>query len=122
MTPVRIQLCRTKGWRMPPGAVKVDRSTRWGNPFTKALAVESGYTDAADAQAFIVNCFRDWIGPSQSGRDWWQGAESDRRRRVFIEDIGQLRGKNLACWCPAGSPCHADVLLELANRPEGGEA
>lgn len=31
--PQRIQLKRTKGWRMPPGTVKVDRSTRWGNPF-----------------------------------------------------------------------------------------
>lgn len=28
----------------------------------------------------------------------------------------QLRGKDLACWCPLDQPCHADVLLELANR------
>jgi hypothetical protein len=28
-----------------------------------------------------------------------------------------LRGKNLACWCPLDQPCHADVLLEIANRP-----
>lgn len=27
----------------------------------------------------------------------------------------ELRGKNLACWCPLDQPCHADVLLELAN-------
>jgi hypothetical protein len=27
-----------------------------------------------------------------------------------------LRGKNLACWCKPGEPCHADVLLEIANR------
>jgi hypothetical protein len=27
----------------------------------------------------------------------------------------QLGGKNLACWCPIDQPCHADVLLELAN-------
>lgn len=32
----------------------------------------------------------------------------------------QLRGKNLACWCPIGAPCHADVLLELANAPIDG--
>ena len=31
----------------------------------------------------------------------------------------ELRGKNLACWCPLGSPCHADVLLELANKRKG---
>jgi hypothetical protein len=33
MMPERIQLKRTKGWRMPPNSVKVDRSTQWGNPF-----------------------------------------------------------------------------------------
>jgi hypothetical protein len=31
--------------------------------------------------------------------------------------LEELRGKNLACWCKPGAPCHADVLLELANRP-----
>ena len=28
-----------------------------------------------------------------------------------------LAGKNLACWCKPGSPCHCDVLLEIANAP-----
>ena len=27
----------------------------------------------------------------------------------------ELRGKNLAWWCPLDEPCHADVLLEVAN-------
>src|SRR5690348_3995079 len=31
--PRRIQRKRTKGWRMPEGAVYVGRGTRWGNPF-----------------------------------------------------------------------------------------
>jgi hypothetical protein len=113
--PQRIQLQRTKGWRMPANTVKVDRSTRWGNPFTITLAIEVGFATAETAPQFVVECFRDWIGPPRSGRDWWCGPESGRRRRIFIEDIGQLRGKNLACWCKPGAPCHADVLLELAN-------
>jgi Domain of unknown function (DUF4326) len=29
-----------------------------------------------------------------------------------------LRGKNLACWCRLDRPCHADVLLELANADD----
>lgn len=116
--PVRIQLSRAKGWRMPPNTVKVDRSTRWGNPFTTAQAIASGFANAETAQAFVVECFRDWVGPTQSGRDWWQGPESDLKRRPFVEDIDQLRGKNLACWCALGEPCHADVLIELANTPE----
>lgn len=126
--PVRVQLSRRKGFRLAEAAgndlptVNVARPSKWGNPFTKQAAIESEYANASNAQAFVVECFRDWIGPSQSGRDWWQGRESDQRRRVFIEEIAELRGKNLACWCSLTdhhgkySPCHADVLLELANR------
>lgn len=116
-TPMRIQLRRTKGWKMPENTVSVARPGRWGNPFTIPTAIDSGYTDIADTQAFVVECFRDWIGSSQSGRDWWQGPESDRRRKPFVEDIDALRGRSLACWCAADQPCHADVLLELANLP-----
>lgn len=35
---------------------------------------------------------------------------------IMIESINELRGKDLACWCPLDRPCHADVLLELANQ------
>lgn len=113
----RIQLRRTKGWRMPENTVSVARPGKWGNPFTKENAIASGYANDTNWQAFVVECLRDWIGPSQSGRDWWCGPKSDARRRVFTEDIGELRGKNLACWCRLNQPCHADVLLELANAP-----
>lgn len=131
--PVRIRLFRRAGWRMPENTVKVSRPSAFGNPFTIATAVESGYATAATAQAFVVECFRDWIGPSQSGRDWWQGEESDRRRGAILDGLPALRGKNLACWCalcpahadgkPAGvvcaecAPCHADALLAMANSP-----
>ena len=40
----------------------------------------------------------------------------DRRARI-LRAIPLLRGKNLACWCAPGAPCHADVLLDLAKRP-----
>lgn len=33
-----------------------------------------------------------------------------------IEEVrSALRGKSLACWCPVDQPCHAAVLLEIAN-------
>lgn len=115
--PQRIQLRRTKGWRLPPNTVVVARPTKWGNPFTIALAIESGFVDTeAQARPFVVECFKDWLGRTQSGRDWWQGKESDERKSFFKLHIHELRGKNLACWCPAGCACHADVLLEMANR------
>lgn len=115
ITPVRIQLSRQKGWRMPPNTIKVDRTTRWGNPFTVADAIDTGYAGKETVQQFVVDCFRDWIGLSSSGRNWWQGPVSDLRRAVIINEIGFLKGKNLACWCRPDQPCHADVLLHHAN-------
>ena len=32
--PKRIQRKRTKGWKMPDGAVYVGRPTKWGNPYS----------------------------------------------------------------------------------------
>jgi len=82
----RVQLKRTKGWRMPANTVKVDRSTKWGNPWT---AANSGQVDPVTRFACET---------------------------VPLWDLTPLRGKNLACWCKLGEPCHADVLLELAAQ------
>lgn len=93
MMPVRVQRKRTKGWKMPPGTVYVGRPTRYGNPF-------------ADAQKFKL-----WMdGVLEIGI-----AEARIHKRPTQCDIEALRGKNLACWCALDQPCHADVLLELAN-------
>ena len=93
VTPVRVQLRRTKGWRMPENTVKVDRTTRWGNDFVMA---HEGTRDRA------VESFRIY-------------ATGIARELPGYFDA--LRGKNLACWCREGLACHADVLLELANAP-----
>ncbi|WP_126975556.1 DUF4326 domain-containing protein [Frigidibacter oleivorans] len=92
--PDRIQLRRTKGWRMPPNTVKVDRSTRWGNPYQAGA-------DGDGSRDYLVGLYRDYLARPE------QAALVDAIRR-------ELRGKNLACWCPHG-PCHGDVLLEIAN-------
>lgn len=117
--PKRIQRSRAKGWRMPEGAVYVGRPTVWGNPFTKQAAIDSGYATEANYGHFVVECFSDWLGPSQSGRNWWQGPESDKAKAAILDSLGDLRGKDLVCWCRLEQPCHADVLLKLANEPEG---
>ncbi len=83
--PQRIQLSRRKGWRMPENTVKVDRTTKWGNPWT---AANSGSVDP-------VMRFACETAP--------------------LLPIEELRGKHLACWCKLDQPCHADVLLEIAN-------
>jgi len=96
MSPVRVQRKRTKGWRMPEGAVYVGRGSKWGNPYTVA---EMGSNRAAVA-AYV----RSWL--------------NDPIRLVKASHvISELKGKDLACWCPLDKPCHADVLLEIANQP-----
>ena len=43
----------------------------------------------------------------------------DKTLGFTIDEVRrELSGKNLACWCPLNEPCHADVLLEVANAPE----
>ncbi len=118
MKPERIQLSRRKGWRMPENTVKVCRPGKFGNPFTKEAAIESGYANETNWRAFVVDCFEDWLGPLRPHRDWWQGPESEKRKAEILGGLPELRGKNLACWCPLDGPCHADVLLKLANGEE----
>lgn len=94
--PKRIQRKRTKGWRIPPNTVSVCRPGRYGNPFPVAV----GY-DAAAA----VRDFRSYVvGRLSNGTGY---------------PLAALRGKNLACFCALDQPCHADVLLELANVTGG---
>lgn len=111
--PKRIQLSRAKDWKMPPNTVKVDSSTKWGNPFEVADLREAGYICSdTEAMATCVMAFRKWL----AGDDrYWMGPEADAACLAIIDNLGELRGKNLACWCKPGEPCHADVLLKLAN-------
>lgn len=95
--PKRVQLSRAKGWRMPANTVKVARPCLWGNPF---VIGRDGVKDARQA----VQCFEDWLM-----------AYVQKARPFRIEALEALRGKNLACWCRLDQPCHADVLLRLAN-------
>ncbi len=104
--PVRIQRKRTKGWRMPENTVYVGRPSDWGNPFMvgehRLVIHASRRTSLARVQSpeQAVALFREHCR--------WPAVSGPRMRR-------ELRGKNLACWCPLDQPCHADVLLEWAN-------
>jgi len=107
--PHRIQLQRRAGWRMPPNTVKVDRSTRWGNP----IRIGPGCTAARAVADFAL-----WVNGGTQVQPKPVGVSPPS-----IEEIRQhLSGKNLACWCPSGQPCHADVLLKLANATPGRES
>jgi hypothetical protein len=100
-TPKRIQRKRTKGWRMPEGAVYVGRPSLWGNPYKPGHNWHGGKMTATQA----IDAYREYItealfiSPNRLG-----------------DELSALRGKDLVCWCQLDRPCHADVLLELANH------
>lgn len=122
--PQRIQLHRTAGWRKPEGAVVVSRPSRWGNPFAIQIAdcamggrcwrvitpdgqLWAQHLDTrGDAARAAVDLFALHIGPMGS-------YEYDQETLERL--TSELAGRDLACWCPPGQPCHADVLLEIAN-------
>lgn len=93
--PVRIQRKRTKGFNLqaasPNGlpVVYVGRPTKWGNPYcSKALGNFVAAKMFLECALYLAS-------------------------QNYLDEI---KGKNLACWCSLHEPCHADVLLELANR------
>lgn len=104
--PERIQLRRTKGWRKPEGAIVVARPSIWGNPRKVGHMVartSAGVTERyAMTAADVVDFYRCDL------RNGLLGVTVDDVRR-------ELAGRDLACWCPLDQPCHADVLLDLAN-------
>ena len=93
MTPHRVQLSRRKGWRIPERTIVVARPTRWGNPFRASTLEE---------RKEAVAKYRAWLKTADG-------------RQLAAEARQTLRGHHLACWCSLDGPCHADVLLEMAN-------
>ena len=98
----RIQRKRTKGWRIPEGTVYVGRPTRWGNPW----AIDDPNIGRRPDQSpwdidDLLRWYRSYVIATEAEHPGW---------------LAPLRGKDLACWCPLDQPCHADVLLELANQ------
>lgn len=111
--PKRIQMSRQRPWRAEnPDAVIVDRRTPYGNPFPVGgfvyWCIEGGPVKVSiPDRATAVQMFRRWV--SRPGR------RSDYMGIDEPPDFAPLRGLDLACWCPLDQPCHADVLLEIAN-------
>lgn len=96
--PNRIQRKRTKGWRKPDNCRCVTRPGVFGNPFRTA------------------NKFRKWLELAVAGEPLPANHTAEAVHMMRIADrIEELRGLDLACYCPPGAPCHADVLIEYAN-------
>lgn len=103
--PKRIQLRRTRGWRMPADTVKCARPGVLGNPFAHdvpAVAVEA-FEHWLDQRPFVVDGLRIVANAGKV------------RRRETLAAIKLAAGKDCACWCKLESSCHAEVILRRAN-------
>ena len=98
--PKRIQRQRNKGWKMPPNTIYVGRPSDYGNTHVV-------FVDVSTHQQAVDLFERDMKE--------WREAVGEKKWETFIS---RLRGKDLACWCPLDKPCHADVLLRLANEKD----
>ena len=103
-SPHRVQLSRVKGWRLPPNTISVARPTKWGNPFVVGqphpyCTAEEIAEKCACAEPLTREDAVDLFGAL-----YWNP-----------EELAYLRGKKPARWCGPG-PCHADWLLNLANK------
>jgi hypothetical protein len=113
--PQRLVLTRRKGFDLQAMSLAlnglpvqtVSRPGKWGNPFTIPDMQEAYGLDAVEGQARAIAMYKRWVAGEAGLAD-----KAPPTREVIV---AELAGKNLACWCKAGTPCHADVLIGLAN-------
>lgn len=102
----RVQLSRRKGWRIPANTIIVSRPGPWGNPFV---------VGTHGTRAECVDLFRKLLGGYVCITRGVAPGIQEMYLKHATASIRKLRGKHLACWCPLSAPCHADVLLAIAN-------
>lgn len=112
MMPIRIQRRRIKGWRMPPDTIFVGRPSKWGNVFivSPKKSVRQSMIDSS-CQVYIR------VPTVEAAVKYFEIMVNHPESAKFKDEVkAQLKGKNLACFCPIDSPCHADILLRIANE------
>lgn len=116
MKPIRVQRKRTKGWKMPENTVSVCRPGKWGNPFKVGEYVKIGSGEKT-GWAYLKTNESKYAGSSYTYvQDNKTAVELyERYLTAYPKDYSELKGNNLACFCSLDSPCHADLLLEIAN-------
>lgn len=121
--PRRIQMSRQHPWRAEhPNAVIVARPSKWGNPFpvsvygldlsialfrNTALGIWNPGLLAAETDEHLAKTY-------QAHHDWMHRIGFHPTEIIRYE----LRGRDLACWCPLDQACHGDVLLSIAVGEE----
>lgn len=77
--------------------IYIGRPSKWGNPFARKNSKFPTYIVNSVIEA--VGCYAIWA-PTQ----------------FSLNELEELRGKRLACWCKPGQPCHGQVLVALAEN------
>lgn len=116
--PKRVQMSRQHPWRADnPDAVIVARPGPFGNPFRIGEWFTPGVTgpDPHIYRAGQSERVRDRAHAVELFREWAHYRRNYRYDPFGMTLAASLAGRDLACWCPLGQPCHADVLLEIAN-------
>jgi hypothetical protein len=115
---------------MPPDTVYVGRSSAmwgdgvFGNPFICTRSSHCCKDDPEESYC-CVEAFEEYVRSGLENRMAYTGTVRGSlmastgylHRNNLVKRLPELRGKNLACWCSLDRPCHADVLLRLANAP-----
>lgn len=117
MKPQRMQLSRKAGYNLQAAsralnglsAKRITRPGKWGNPFTIDETARRYGLDADSAQSKAVELCGQWLRGTLDPKL----SPGDPPSRDDIR--AELAGHNLACWCRPGTPCHADILIQLAN-------
>lgn len=120
----RIQRKRTKGFKMPENAIYVGRPTKWGNPIK--LVGDQIYINAGYRRKILDK----WVWYSLGDISdvihlyellWSHRSFADLDLQYWSDhfatlNLNELKGHDLACFCNLDTPCHADILIKLANK------
>ena len=124
MTPKRVQRKRSKGWKKPDGCINVTRPGKFGNPFRLTM---DGWIECYSINRTILNPWILWSATGGFTIDdilelyelWANGLLVEKKflpRPPSDDELNSLKSHDLMCFCKEGDPCHADILLKLANE------
>lgn len=118
MAPVRIQRKRTKGWKAPEGAVYVGRGTVFGNPIKVTAKCPAKHAAKMFRRMMKMSQMKlmESIKFEDGSEAPMDGLAAVIWRQTVLKRLPELRGKDLMCFCALDQPCHADMLLEWANK------
>lgn len=80
--------------------ILVDRNSKWGNPFSHKVKSRAKYIVKTRKES--IDCHREWLTSGEG--------------KYLLEDLHELKGKKIACWCKINQSCHSDIIIKLVNN------